>query len=203
MRVPTRSFSLKNYLPHHGKVYYHSAVFEKGKSDILLTVLLQSIPWRQEPIRIFGKEVLQPRLTAWFADPGITYTYSGITMQASNWTDELLEIKQAAETLAGIEFNSALLNLYRNNMDSMGWHRDNERELGHQPVIASFSFGASRKFQLRMYKDKGDLISLDLQHGSCLIMAGETQHFWEHRVPKTAQPAGERINITFRRTGKL
>lgn len=142
---------------------------------------------------------MQPRLTAWYADAGKTYSYSGITMPGTEWTKTLLQIKTAVEKTSGVSFNSALLNLYRNGQDSMGWHRDNEKELGLNPVIASLSFGAERIFQLREYASKSNLKSLSLSHGSFLLMRGETQPYWEHRVPKTNKVHATRINITFRR----
>lgn len=141
---------------------------------------------------------MQPRLTAWYGDAGKDYSYSGITMQPLAWTDTLMAIKQSADKVAGVSFNSALLNLYRDGKDSMGWHRDNEKELGTNPVIASVSFGAPRRFLLRHYTDKKLVREIVLTHGSLLLMRGETQHYWEHSIPKTAKPAGSRINITFR-----
>jgi len=142
---------------------------------------------------------MQPRLTAWYGDPGKAYSYSGITMQPHNWTKALLEIKQRIEAVAGASFNSALLNLYRDGKDSMGWHRDNEKELGINPVIGSVSFGAARTFVLRHYTDKKLKQSIELTHGSFLLMRGRTQHCWEHSLPKRITSTGERINITFRR----
>jgi alkylated DNA repair dioxygenase AlkB len=159
---------------------------------------LNEIQWKQEPIKIFGKEVMQPRLTAWYGDIDKPYSYSGITMQPYAWSGSLKTIKQKIEAVAGVTFTSALLNLYRNGNDSMGWHRDNEKELGDQPVIGSVSFGATRTFQFRDYKTKKDLKSIELSHGSFLTMRGETNHYWEHSVPKTKLVLKERINITFR-----
>ncbi len=147
---------------------------------------------------MFGKEVMQPRLTAWYGDSDKAYTYSGITMQPHAWIKSLQEIKQKIEIVAAVTFTSALLNLYRNGKDSMGWHRDNEKELGNAPIIGSVSFGATRIFQFRNYKTKSDTKSFELTHGSFLLMCGETNHYWEHQVPKTNQPVKERINITFR-----
>jgi alkylated DNA repair dioxygenase AlkB len=119
-------------------------------------------------------------------------------MKPNPWTDELLQIKERIEPIAGVRFTSALLNYYRNGQDSMGWHRDNEKELGVNPVIGSVSFGAARTFQLRNHSDKSIVKTISLTHGSFLLMRGETQHYWEHRVPKTNINTGARINITFR-----
>jgi alkylated DNA repair dioxygenase AlkB len=141
---------------------------------------------------------MQPRLTAWYGDHDKPYTYSGLTMQPHAWTNSLRAIKERIETVAGVRFTSALLNLYRNEQDSMGWHRDNERELGPHPVIGSVSFGATRIFQFRKYKTKDVKIPVDLSAGSFLLMRGETNHYWEHQVAKTNEPVKKRINITFR-----
>jgi alkylated DNA repair dioxygenase AlkB len=134
-------------------------------------------------------------------DAGKSYTYSGITLQPRQWTEALKEIKQKIEIIAQAHFTSALLNLYRDGKDSMGWHRDNEKELGINPVIGSVSFGAPRIFKLRDYANKKNIQSIDLAHGSFLLMSGETQHNWEHRVPKANQLHDTRINITFRVIG--
>ena len=147
---------------------------------------------------MFGKEVMQPRLTAWYGDADKNYSYSGVTMVPHQWTARLRQIKEKIEVVAGVKFTSALLNFYRNENDSMGWHRDNEKELGNSPVIGSVSFGATRTFQFRNYKTKKDIKSIELTDGSLLLMRGKTNHFWEHRVAKTSQPVKERINITFR-----
>lgn len=187
-----------NELPGEGEVNYLPSFFSKAESDHFFRLLIMEIAWKQEPIKIFGKTVMQPRLTAWYGDPGKTYSYSGITMKALDWTQSLLIIKQRIETVAPAVFNSALLNQYRNNLDSMGWHRDNEKELGPDPVIGSVSFGASRIFQFRHYLDKKVMISRELTHGSLLLMHGQTQHSWEHRVAKQGKEAGARINLTFR-----
>ncbi len=187
-----------NLLPHHGEVLLFPAFFNKQESDALFEDLRTGVRWKQEPIKLFGKEIMQPRLTAWYSDPGIRYSYSGITMQGTDWNVSLQLIKTRLETFFKLPCNSALLNLYRDGHDSMGWHRDNEKELGQHPTIISVNFGATRKFQLREYKSKQNLISLELQHGSVLIMKGESQPHWEHRVPKQTKLSDPRINITFR-----
>ncbi len=188
----------ENLLPHKGEAYFYPAFFDNTESDALFQSLLTQVNWKQEPIRIFGKEVMQPRLTAWFAEEGKSYSYSGITMEAYPWNETLIKIKSKVEKKADVKFNSALLNLYRDGRDSMGWHRDNEKELGVNPVIASVSFGAMRTFQLREYQTKSNLRSIPLGHGSMLLMRGETQPYWEHQVPKTNKINAPRINITFR-----
>ncbi|MEO7766884.1 MAG: alpha-ketoglutarate-dependent dioxygenase AlkB, partial [Ferruginibacter sp.] len=141
---------------------------------------------------------MQPRLTAWLGDTTRAYSYSGITMQPQNWTKSLLEIKARIELEAGVCFTNALLNYYRDGKDSMGWHRDNEQQLGANPVIGSVSFGAARAFQFRNYKDKHIVRSISLTHGSFLLMKSETQHYWEHSLPKSKKTMEKRINLTFR-----
>jgi len=185
-------------LSFNGEAILYPSFFSPEESDCYFRKLLNEIQWKQEPIKIFGKEVMQPRLTAWYGDSDKPYTYSGITMQPHAWSDTLKAIKQKIEPAAGVIFTSALLNLYRDGNDSMGWHRDNEKELGDQPVIGSVSFGATRNFQFRNYKTKKDVKSLELSHGSFLLMRGDTNHYWEHQVPKTKQVLNKRINITFR-----
>jgi alkylated DNA repair dioxygenase AlkB len=162
----------------------------------MLERLQAEIDWRQDVARIMGRLVALPRLTAWYGDAG--YRYSGIDNPPRAWLPVLLELKALAETLAAAPFNSVLANLYRDGRDSMGWHSDDERSLGQEPVIASLSFGAVRRFRLR-HKRKPDLtIALDLPPGSCLVMAGTLQHHWRHALPKTARPVGPRVNLTFR-----
>ncbi len=187
-----------NLLPFDGDVRYYPGLFSASESDGLFRRLEQDINWKQEPIKLFGKEVMQPRLTAWYGDAGKSYRYSGITMQPQAWNDTLLLLKERAETLAGRSFNSALLNLYRDGLDSMGWHRDNEKELGPEPVIASLSFGATRIFKLKHMHDKKAVLPIRLEAGSLLLMQGETQQAWLHALPKTTAVKGPRINITFR-----
>jgi alkylated DNA repair dioxygenase AlkB len=187
-----------NLLPCNGEVFFFPQFFSKKDSNALLQDLFANIPWKQEPIKIFGKEVMQPRLTAWYGDEGKAYSYSGITMQPLAWTNSLQQIKTAIEIKTGLLFNSALLNLYRDGKDSMGWHRDNEKELGPNPSIASVSFGGSRVFKLRDYNNKSSVLAIELTHGSLLLMKGATQHYWEHQVAKTSKQVAPRINITFR-----
>lgn len=178
-----------------GKLYYHPNFLEAAEADYFFATLRKTLPWQQERINIFGKSVLQPRLQAWHGDAA--YTYSGLTMTPYPWTPELLTLKARCEAIAEVTFNSVLANLYRDGQDSMGWHQDNEPELGRNPVIASLNLGESRRFLLRNLHCKTQ-IEYDLSHGALLIMAGELQHHWRHSVPKTSKPKGERINLTFR-----
>lgn len=188
----------KNLLPHSGEVLYYESFFELKKANEYFDVLLNEISWKQEPIWMFGKKVMQPRLTALYGDEGISYSYSGITMASIPWSYTLLEIKRKVEEVAAARFSHVLLNLYRDGQDSMGWHRDNEDSLGPEPVIASVSFGVSRKFQFRNYADKKEKLQIELGHGSLLLMKGTCQEHWEHQIPKSKKVSGGRINLTFR-----
>lgn len=163
--------------------------------------LLREVPWEQKEILIVGKRILQPRLVAWFGDADAVYTYSGVRNVPLPWIPPLTEIKQRAEEAAGTSFNSVLANLYRTGQDSMGFHADKEKELGKDPVIASVSLGAARRFQMRYAGKQKDIAGrdLDLPGGSLLVMRGTTQHHWRHGVPKERVPVGPRINLTFRR----
>jgi alkylated DNA repair dioxygenase AlkB len=182
-------------LPCDGEVFLIERACAPGAADRLLEELLRVTAWRQETATVMGRRVPIPRLTAWHGEAG--YVYSGIRMEPAPWNAPLLELKAVAERLAGQPFNSVLLNLYRDGRDSVSWHADNEPGLGPEPVIASISLGAVRRFQLR-HRRRSERVGLDLPHGSCLIMAGATQHHWLHQLPKTAQPVGRRINLTFR-----
>lgn len=179
-----------------GKLLWAEHFLTPTQADHAFSVLTQELDWQQEAITLFGKSVLQPRLQAWYGDKA--YTYSGLTMQPKTWTPMLADLKQRCELLTGQAFNSVLANLYRDGQDSMGWHQDNEPELGQQPVIASLSLGETRRFVLRHLHSK-EKFELPLSHGSLLIMAGNTQHFWQHCVPKTVRALEPRINLTFRR----
>jgi len=181
----------------NGEYIFYPHFFSKEESDLLLKSLRATIEWKQESMNMYGKRIDFPRLTAWYGNNDKPYSFSGITLQPLPWTPEILKIKNTIEPLAQTEFNSVLLNLYRNGNDSISWHTDAEKELGINPVIASVNFGATRKFQLRHLNTK-EKLEIELTHGSLLIMQGQLQHFWQHQVPKTSKPVGERINLTFR-----
>jgi alkylated DNA repair dioxygenase AlkB len=157
--------------------------------------LLDETAWRAETIFLFGREVAQPRLSAWHGEQ--RYTYSGRTFEPLPFTPLQLEIKRAVEAASGKRFNSLLLNYYRNEQDSMGFHSDDEPELGPQPAIASVSFGATRTFILK-HKKQPKTVKIDLTDGSLLLMAGKLQHCWRHGINKERTPRGPRINLTFR-----
>ena len=172
--------------------------FRPDEADELLALLRTRIDWQQEDIVIFGESRRVPRLVAWHGDPGTAYTYSGTAHEPLPWTPELQRIRQRVEELTAQCFNSVLLNLYRDGNDGMGWHADDEPELGREPVIASVSFGATRRFKLRHRRMRIATSTLELAHGDLLLMAGQTQHAYVHAVPKTARPVGTRVNLTFR-----
>jgi alkylated DNA repair dioxygenase AlkB len=188
----------QNILPFDGEVYLYPNFYQEEGSQSTFEKLKQTTLWKQDKMKIYGKEVDFPRLTAWYADGDQEYTYSGVVNTPIPFTSLLLKIKQAAEQQCGKQFNSALLNYYRDGGDSMGWHSDDEKELSGNPVIASASFGATRTFQFKHKSQKNAKVSVALNNGSLLIMQGITQHHWLHQVPKTAKPMGPRINITFR-----
>ena len=181
----------------NGEYLFYPNFFTKSESDFFLQKLNSEIEWKQESMNMYGKKINFPRLTAWYGDNDKPYSFSGITLSPKVWNEELVSIKSKIEPIAKVDFNSVLLNRYRDGNDSISWHTDAEKELGLNPVIASVNFGATRKFQLRHIKTK-EKLEIELTHGSLLIMQGELQHFWQHQVPKTSQKVGERINLTFR-----
>ena len=169
----------------NAEVIFYPRLFPQPESHQLLHDLLDRIEWKQEPIKIFGKSVMQPRLTAYYGTQA--YTYSGVTMQPLPWNEPLLQIKQEIEPLVNTQFNGVLLNLYRNGQDYMGWHSDDERNLAKGAIIASVSFGETRRFILRRRDNHQIKVELNLGDGDFLVMGGDTQKFWQHQVPKTAK----------------
>ena len=180
------------------EIIYYPEFFDKEQADKIYSELLQEIAWQQDLITVFGKTHPQPRLTALYGNEGKPYSYSNITMQPHPWNTLLQKIKYHIETTTECQFTTVLLNQYRDGKDSNGWHADNEKELGTNPIIASLSFGAERVFQLKHNTIADAKKSIVLEHGSLLLMKGSTQHFWKHQIPKTAKPIGNRINLTFR-----
>ncbi|KVT16645.1 2OG-Fe(II) oxygenase [Burkholderia sp. MSMB1078WGS] len=171
-------------------------------ADRALAALIDEVAWRQDTIRTPRGRIPLPRLTAWQGEPDAVYVYSGIRNVAEPWTPAVLGLKHAVEATCGVRFNSVLLNRYRNGLDSLGWHADNEPELGDAPVIASVSLGAMRVFDLR-HRATGVTHAYRLVHGSLLVMRGRTQAEWQHRVPKAPAVQGERVNLTFRRVSMM
>ena len=183
-----------------GELEYFPQFLSKNKADSLYKILLESNLWRQDTIKLFGKNILQPRLTILFGEKDKTYQYSGLKLYPHPFTQDLEWLKQKCEQKTKeINFNVCLANLYRDGKDSMGWHADDEKELGENPVIASISLGEERIFQLKHKKNTMARHKIRLQHGSLLIMKGTTQQFWKHQLPKTSKSVSPRINLTFRK----
>jgi alkylated DNA repair dioxygenase AlkB len=182
-----------------GDVRLIDGFLTRSESDAFLEQLLRLVAWEQQVIRIAGRSVASPRLSAWHGDPGARYCYSGLALEPRPWLPVILELKLRVEAACYAQFNSALLNLYRDGADSMGWHSDDEPELGERPLIASLSLGATRRFRLR-HRRRAELrpVELDLEAGSLLIMQGDTQHCWKHQLPKTRRAVASRVNLTFR-----
>lgn len=175
-----------------------TSVWDSSESTTLLQTLQDTLAWRQKNIRLFGRDVMQPRLVCWYGDDGADYRYSGVSNQALPWTPELLEIKAKVESTCQIRCNAVLGNCYRNGQDSVSWHSDDEPELGSMPIIASVSLGAVRRFELRHKKRPEYRLKLDLPDASILLMAGQTQANYRHALPKQGSVQDVRINLTFR-----
>lgn len=191
----------------NGRFLLAGVTFVRGwlpapEASALFDHLAHQVPWTRHRLRIFGRDVDAPRLSCWIGDPGASYRYSGATFAPHPWPDVLQPVRKAVSEAAGVPFNSVLANLYRDGNDAMGWHSDDERELGPQPVIASLSLGATRRFVLkaRVADSAGRFTRhvIELPHGSLLVMAGDTQQNYRHALPRTARPTGPRINLTFR-----
>jgi len=182
----------------NAEISYFPSFLSTQEADQYFQIFQNETAWKQDDIKIFGKIYKQPRLTALYGEKGKSYSYSNITMNPTPFTASLLEIKRRIKEICDTSFNVVLLNMYRNGSDSNGWHSDDEKELGRNPVIASVSLGAKRMFQLRNKGDKISKYNIELTHGSLLLMKGETQHFWQHQVPKTKKEVQPRINLTFR-----
>lgn len=183
-----------------GDVRIRRNFLSQTAADDYFARLRAEVDWRRDSIRLFGRSHPIPRLHQWYSDPGVEYRWSGLRMRPRPWTDALARLRERVSSAVGCSFNSVLVNLYRDGDDSMGWHADDEAELGDQPVIASVSLGAERDFVLRRRDrnsaDRGNTIAL--AHGSLLVMAGQTQRHWQHALPKRRRITRPRINLTFR-----
>ncbi|MEJ6694362.1 MAG: alpha-ketoglutarate-dependent dioxygenase AlkB [Chitinophagales bacterium] len=187
----------KNWLPKDGTVNYFAKIFNQNEADYFTEKLLTNIEWRNDEAIIFGKKIITKRKVAWYGEKEFEYTYSKITKHALIWTTELLELKKKVEEKTGESFNSCLLNLYHSGNEGMAWHSDNEKNLKSNGSIASLSFGATRKFSFKHKKSK-EKVSVFLEHGSLLVMKGETQRHWLHMLPTSKKIFGPRVNLTFR-----
>jgi alkylated DNA repair dioxygenase AlkB len=180
------------------ELWFAPAWLATAEADVLFADLRQAPGWEVHRIRIFGREVDSPRLSRWIGDPDAVYTYSRTRFVPQPWSPVLDGVRARLQDALAVGFNSVLANRYRDGRDRMGWHSDDEPELGPQPFIASLSLGATRRFALKP-RGEGERLALDLPHGSLLLMAGNTQRRYRHALPGTARPVGERINLTFRR----
>lgn len=187
-----------NICPSDGEIYLAKAFYAPPEADRLFADFNRTLAWQEEAVFIFGKWCKVPRLMCWYGDADAVYRYSGVEHAPLPWTAELSAVKARVETMSGCPFNSVLANLYRDGRDSMGYHADDEKELGLNPVIASLSLGDARLFRLH-HKKRRENLDIVLEHGDLLIMAGALQHHWVHALPKTRQAKNPRINLTFRR----
>ncbi|WP_332606338.1 alpha-ketoglutarate-dependent dioxygenase AlkB family protein [Acinetobacter sp. ESBL14] len=187
----------QNHLPYDGTVQYYGKVVQTAAADYYFDQLMQTIAWENDQALIFGKLLTTKRKVAWYGDRRFEYTYSNMNKYALPWTKELLELKQLAENLTGDTFNSCLLNLYHSGEEGMAWHSDAETDLKKDGAIASFSFGAERKFAFK-HKQSKEKVELYLEHGSLLVMKDTTQTYWLHRLPPTKKVSTARVNLTFR-----
>jgi len=189
--------SSNNLLPKDGIVNYFGKLMNNCEADHYLDSLLNTIDWKNDQTIIYGKLIITKRKVAWYGDSDFEYKYSNTVKHALPWTKELLELKKILEAKTGETFNSCLLNLYHNGNEGMGWHSDAERVLKKNGAIASLSFGAERKFSFK-HKQSKETVSINLEHGSLLVMKGATQSNWLHSLPPTKIKTATRINLTFR-----
>ncbi|MHA6279745.1 alpha-ketoglutarate-dependent dioxygenase AlkB family protein [Salinimicrobium sp. CAU 1759] len=187
----------QNLLPVDGKSFYFGSILNKEEEEKFFKELIEKVDWKHDEVLILGKKITTARKTAWYGDREFEYTYSKMTKKANLWIPQLLPLKQKVEQLTGLEFNSCLLNLYHSGDEGMSWHSDAEAELGPEPAIASLSLGIERRFLFK-HKKSGEKIELQLEPGSLLLMAGETQKYWLHSLPKSKKIKEPRINLTFR-----
>jgi len=190
-------FEPENLLPKDGIAIYHGVVFNEQEANEICKDLLDTIPWKQDEVVMFGKKVITKRKVAWYADAGITYTYAGVKKLGLEWTEPLLGVKQKVEAITGAKYNACLLNLYNEGEEGMGWHRDNEKEIVTESSIASVSLGAVRKFAFK-HATTNERLDIELANGSLLDMKGAIQQYWYHALPKTMRIKQLRINLTFR-----
>ena len=178
---------------------FEPAWLAASEADALLAALRGQIAWETHRIRIFGKEHDVPRRSCWIGDPGAGYVYSRVRFEPRPWPPALTALRARIDQASGVAMNSVLANLYRSGQDAMGWHSDDEPELGTRPVIASLSLGGARRFRFRHRRDHSKTFAIELPHGSLLLMSGDTQANWQHALPRTSKPVAPRLNLTFRR----
>ncbi len=186
------------YFQENDRFDYNNIDWRSISQDEFDLINFNNIAWKQDFIKLYGRDIPLPRLTSWYGDEGKSYQYSGIKANPNPWADGLLHIKSRIEECADHKFNCVLLNWYRDGQDSLSWHADDEKELGENPVIASANFGATRDFLIRSKEDNSQKLSIPLKHGTLLLMKGTMQHHWQHSVPKRAKVNENRFNLTFR-----
>jgi alkylated DNA repair dioxygenase AlkB len=187
----------QNLLPKDGSVHYYGKIFSNKEAEQYTKTLLENIEWKNDEAIIFGKHIITKRKVAWYADHGVSYTYSNTTKHALPFTKEIMQLKKIVEDKTGFPFNACLLNLYHDGNEGMAWHSDDEKELVKQGCIASLSFGAERKFMLK-HKQTKETVSIILENGSLLSMKDDTQSHWLHQLPKSLKIKQPRVNLTFR-----
>ncbi|MBK59827.1 MAG: alpha-ketoglutarate-dependent dioxygenase AlkB [Pseudomonas sp.] len=167
-------------------------------ADGWLSEISAKTSWSQPQIKLYGRSIAVPRLVAWYGDADAHYRYSGFTHEPLAWTPLLADIRQRVQQQVGQRLNGVLLNYYRDGQDAMGWHSDDERELGQQPLVVSLNLGATRRFDFRRKGASRIEYSISLEHGSLLVMSGLTQHYWQHQIARTRKVRAPRLNLTFR-----
>jgi alkylated DNA repair dioxygenase AlkB len=192
------TMSRQAIIARDGEVGLYNDYLDEKTAGTFFAIFKNTIAWRQDAIRIYGRSVDIPRLTAWYAVAGKSYRYSGITLQPQSWTCDLLVLREQLQQFLEADFNSVLLNYYRNGNDRVGWHSDDERDLAKNSTIAAISLGTARRFLIRHKHHKEEKIELMLKAGSLLIMQGSTQQYWQHCVPPAKRIAEPRISLTFR-----
>jgi alkylated DNA repair dioxygenase AlkB len=198
MSTPSLFSDKRELLPFDGSALLIPKFFELKQTAQLFQQIMDETPWEMPEIVMFGKKYPQAGLSTWFTNTNVSYVYSGITRTPHAMTPVLQAVMDHCTMASGVEYNSVLVNLYRDGSDSVSWHSDNEEINGSEPTIASVSLGATRRFDLR-HKESGETVRVDLEDGSLLVMSGLSQHCWVHQIAKTKTKVGPRINLTFRR----
>ena len=198
MSTPSMFSDQQEILPFDGSALLFPKFLETTQTSQIFQQIMDETPWEMPEMVMFGKKYPQAGLSTWFTNTGVNYVYSGITRTPYVMTPLLNDIMNACTLKSGAQYNSVLVNLYRDGSDSVSWHSDNEAVNGSEPTIASVSLGATRRFDLR-HKESGETVRVDLEDGSLLVMSGLSQHCWVHQIAKTKTKVGPRINLTFRR----
>lgn len=186
------------YFLENDSVDWKNNKWQEFNEEKLSEIKFKNIKWRHDKIKLYGKEIFLPRFSAWYGDDNKPYTYSGLTLHPNKWNKGLLYIKDKIEKISNCNFNSVLMNWYRDGEDYISWHTDAEKELGQNPTIGSVNFGETRRFLIRRIYNYNVKLEFPLKHGTLLIMSGELQHFWQHSVPKQKGVKNSRVNLTFR-----